>query len=304
MQRYEQADDVLRHKIAQHPDFSLIKLRVEVLKHIKDPRRILSVTGVGLGLSTSEDQGFLYFHRANALYDTKKYEEADTYFNLALKNPPKGSKRVIQYRILRIQYELGRIPELLKGAYKFLKVSNEDDYSYKILHLLGNYFLELKQKEKAAPYLKQLVVNYKKSVRQVELAPEKRVEQIVIIGELYNELANYEMAERWLNQALKSMETVDDGRKKWQLHILREKGLALFQLGKHRQALAASLKVLYLDRGLSLQKSYDLNLRIASSYVQLERSSEAMAIYRKMLKKFKTPERKLEVEKLLRNLTQ
>ena len=112
------------------------------------------------------------------------------------------------------------------------------------------------------------------------------------------------MAERWLNQALKSMETVDDGRKKWQLHILREKGLALFQLGKHRQALAASLKVLYLDRGLSLQKSYDLNLRIASSYVQLERSSEAMAIYRKMLKKFKTPERKLEVEKLLRNLTQ
>ena len=62
--------------------------------------------------------------------------------------------------------------------------------------------------------------------------------------------------------------------------------------------------MLFRSRGLSLQKSYDLNLRIASSYVQLERSSEAMAIYRKMLKKFKTPERKLEVEKLLRNLTQ
>ena len=87
MQKYEKADDVLRHKIAQYSDFSLIKLRGEVLKHIKDPRRVLSVTGVGLGISTSEDHGFLFFHRANALYDTQKYDEAVTYYNLALKNP-------------------------------------------------------------------------------------------------------------------------------------------------------------------------------------------------------------------------
>ena len=191
---------------------------------------------------------------------------------------------------------------MLKGTDTFLKVSKDDAFSNDILQMLRKHFLERKQQENAAPYLKQLVVNFKKSVRQVELAPEKRVEQIVIIGELYNELANYEMAERWLNQALKSMETVKDGRKKWQLKILREKGLALFQLGKHRQALAASLKVLYLDRSLPEQKSFDLNLRIASSYVQLERSTDAMAIYRKMLKKFKIPERQLEVEKLLKNL--
>ena len=126
----------------------------------------------------------------------------------------------------------------------------------------------------------------------------------MLIGELYNELAKYELAERWLNQALKSMETVPDGRKKWQLHILREKGLALFEQQKHAQALAANLKVLYLDRGLSEQKSYALNLRIASSYDQLERSSDAMAIYRKMLKKFKNAERQQEVEKLLNSLTQ
>ena len=100
------------------------------------------------------------------------------------------------------------------------------------------------------------------------------------------------------------METVPDGRKKWQLHILREKGLALFEQQKHAQALAANLKVLYLDRGLSEQKSYALNLRIASSYDQLERSSDAMAIYRKMLKKFKNTEHQQEVEKLLNSLTQ
>ena len=302
MQRYEQADDVLQRMIEENSDFSLIKLRVEVLKYIKDPRRILSVTGVGLELSTNKDQGFLYFHRANALFDTKKYEEANTYYTLALKNPPKDTRRVINYRILKIQYELGRIPELLHGADLFLKVSRDDFYSYEILHMLSNYFLEKKQREKAFSYLKQLVANYKKSVRKVELAPEKRLEQIVLIGQLYNELTNYELAERWLNQALKSMETVEEGRKKWQLHIFKEKGFALYKLGKHRQALAASLKVLYLDRSLSNQQRYDLNLRIASSYVQLKRTKEARSIYLKMQKKFKDTVRQKEIEKLLRSL--
>ena len=302
MQRYEQADDVLQRMIEENSDFSLIKLRVEVLKYIKDPRRILSVTGVGLELSTNKDQGFLYFHRANALFDTKKYEEANTYYTLALKNPPKDTRRVINYRILKIQYELGRIPELLQGADLFLKVSRDDFYSYEILHMLSNYFLEKKQREKAFSYLKQLVANYKKSVRKVELAPEKRLEQIVLIGQLYNELTNYELAERWLNQALKSMETVEEGRKKWQLHIFKEKGFALYKLGKHRQALAASLKVLYLDRSLSNQQRYDLNLRIASSYVQLKRTKEARSIYLKMQKIFKDPVRQKEIEKLLRSL--
>ena len=302
MQRYEQADDVLQRMIEENSDFSLIKLRVEVLKYIKDPRRILSVTGVGLELSTNKDQGFLYFHRANALFDTKKYEEANTYYTLALKNPPKDTRRVINYRILKIQYELGLIPELLQGADLFLKVSRDDFYSYEILHMLSNYFLEKKQREKAFSYLKQLVANYKKSVRKVELAPEKRLEQIVLIGQLYNELTNYELAERWLNQALKSMETVEEGRKKWQLHIFKEKGFALYKLGKHRQALAASLKVLYLDRSLSNQQRYDLNLRIASSYVQLKRTKEARSIYLKMQKRFKDTVRQKEIEKLLRSL--
>ena len=302
MQRYEQADDVLQRMIEENSDFSLIKLRVEVLKYIKDPRRILSVTGVGLELSTSKDQGFLYFHRANALFDTKKYEEANTYYTLALKNPPKDTRRVINYRILKIQYELGRIPELLQGADLFLKVSRDDFYSYEILHMLSNYFLEKKQREKAFSYLKQLVANYKKSVRKLELTPEKRLEQIVLIGQLYNELTNYELAERWLNQALKSMETVEEGRKKWQLHIFKEKGFALYKLGKHRQALAASLKVLYLDRNLSNQQRYDLNLRIASSYVQLKRTKEARSIYLKMQKIFKDTVRQKEIEKLLRSL--
>ncbi|MBC8259191.1 MAG: hypothetical protein H8E38_09255 [SAR324 cluster bacterium] len=302
MKKFEQADTVLRMKVAEYSDFSLIKLRVEVLKNIKDPRRILNVTEVGLGLSTSEDQGFLYFHRANALFDSKNIEEAFTYYRLALKNPPSGKNRFIRFRIMIIQFQMGRFTQLEQSAAKFLKESPDDAFAYEILHLLANYYLEKKQNKKAVPYLKQLVINYKKSVRQIELAPEKRVEQVVLIGQLYNELAEYELAERWLNQALKTMETVEKGRKKWQLQILRGKGLALYKLGKHRQALAASLKVLYLDRSLSSNLRYELNIRIASSYLHLKRSKEAKAIYNKMLKRFTAADQQKEIAKLLQNL--
>ena len=98
------------------------------------------------------------------------------------------------------------------------------------------------------------------------------------------------------------METIEDGRKKWQLRILREKGVSLFKLDQHSKALAASLKVLYLDQSLSNQQRYDLNLRIASSYVKLNRNKEAKAIYRKMLNNFEDSNHRKKVEALLDNL--
>ena len=98
------------------------------------------------------------------------------------------------------------------------------------------------------------------------------------------------------------MKTVEEGRKKWQLRILREKGFALFKLAQHSKALAANLKVLYLDQSLSDQQKYDLNLRIASSYVKLKRNKEAKAIYRKMLNNFEDNNRQKEVKALLSNL--
>ena len=302
LKRYEQADDVLRRSIKMYADFSLIKLRIDVLKHINDSRRIIGVTGLGLSISMSEDQGFLFFHQAEALYEMKQYEQAFTVYSLALKKPPKNKIRFINYRILKIHFELGRIGELEQESRMFLSEVKDDYYAKEILHLLSGYFLERHQKDKAKPYLEQLVANYEKSVRLEELASEQRIEQIVLIGELYNDLDEYEKAERWLNHALKSMETVEDGRKKWQLRILREKGFALFELNQHSKALAASLKVLYLDRSLSDQQRYDLNLRIASSYVKLNRNKEAKAIYRKMLNNFEDSNLQKEVEALLNNL--
>ena len=62
------------------------------------------------------------------------------------------------------------------------------------------------------------------------------------------------------------------------------KGDCAVSAWKTCKALAASLKVLYLDRSLSEQQLYELNLRIASSYVQSKAKKEAKAIYRKNVK--------------------
>ena len=129
LKRYEQADDVLRRSIKIHTDFSLIKLRIKVLKHINDPRRIIGVTGLGLGISISEDQSFCFFIRQEALYEMKQYEQAFTVYRLALKNPPENKNRLINYRILKIYFELGRIDELEKGASLFLGNVKDDDYA-------------------------------------------------------------------------------------------------------------------------------------------------------------------------------
>ncbi len=152
---------------------------------------------------------------------------------------------------MKIQSILERIPELINGLDKFLKVNKEDDYSNEILLLVVNYFLDNNKKEKAIPYFEKLLTNYEKSVSKVELSPIKRVEQIFLIGKLYKDFDKLKLSERWLNQGLKSAETLKENKKAWQLSILREKGEVLFYMGKHRQALAASLKVLYLDNTIS-----------------------------------------------------
>ena len=129
----------------------------------------------------------------------KKYEQAFTVYSLALKNPPKNKSRFINYRILKINFELDRIDELEQGAKKLLDEDKDDIYATEILHVLSDFFLERKHLKKAKPYLKQLVDNYEKSVRQEDLSPDQRIEQIVLVGEIYNDLEEYEQAERWLN---------------------------------------------------------------------------------------------------------
>lgn len=171
-----------------------------------------------------------------------------------------------------------------------------------MLQLLGNYHHILNQPERAWTYLNKLAENLESAVRSTELSPERRLELVTRIGEIYNTTGRYDQAGQWLNQALRLMDEYPGGKQEYQLRILREKGLAAFKQGQHERALNANLKVAYLDKSLSPEKKYELNLRIASSYQQLHRVQGAKSIYLKMLKQFPDPERQAEIKKRIKSL--
>ena len=141
-------------------------------------------------------------------------------------------------------------------------------------------------------------------MRNPELKPLYRLELVSRIGELYNIMESHQAAEQWLNRALKLMEDVPGGKESYHLKILREKGLAAFKQGKPKRALSADLKVKYLDKKLPHEQKYDLNLRIAASYLMLKRNREAKAIYRTMLKEFKEEEFQEEIKRRMKPLEQ
>ncbi|GIT04538.1 MAG: hypothetical protein CM1200mP28_17970 [Deltaproteobacteria bacterium] len=132
-----------------------------------------------MGISISEDQGFLFFHQADALYEMKQFEQAYTVYSLALKNPPENKSRFINYRILKIHFELGRIDELEQGASLLLGEVKDDDLPKK--YCICSAVIFLKEKRKKRPDLfKQLVANYEISVRQEDLHPNKGLSRLFL----------------------------------------------------------------------------------------------------------------------------
>ncbi|MEE3122181.1 MAG: tetratricopeptide repeat protein [SAR324 cluster bacterium] len=298
------ASQILQTELRRHSDFSLIQLQLEVLEKLKDQEGILEVTQLGLNLSVTENQSYLHFHRANALFKTKRLLKAFVHYEQALLNPPAGQDSFIRYRLIKIHYLLGEYADFESGAESYVDEIKEGDYSNELLQLLGNRYAAVQRLEKALFYRDRLVKNLEKTVRNPELKPLRRLELVSRIGELYNIMESHQAAEQWLNRALKLMEDVPGGKERYHLKILREKGLAAFKQGKPKRALSADLKVKYLDKKLPHEQKYDLNLRIAASYLMLKRNREAKAIYRTMLKEFKEEEFQGEIKRRMKQLEQ
>ncbi len=302
MKQYQSANQMLREDITNHPDFSLIQLRLKALEHLKDSRGILEVTSLGLKLSLTGNQAYLHFHRANALFNNRQFAKAFVHYEQSLLNPPQGQTRFIRFRLAKIHFHLQDYPAFLAKSKLILEEDDTDDYANETLQLLGNYHHIRNQPVQARDYLNKLAVNLENTVRSAELNPERRLELTTRIGEIYNTTGLHDQAGRWLNQALRLMDEYPEGKQRYQLRILREKGLAAFKQGQHERALNANLKVAYLDKTLSQQEKFLLNLRIASSYQNLNRVQGAKSIYLKMLKQFPDPESQAEIKKRLKSL--
>ena len=54
--------------------------------------------------------------------------------------------------------------------------------------------------------------------------------------------------------------------------------------------------MIYLDRQLSEQESFEVNQRVAESYWALKRETEARAVYQKMLREVQSEELKRQIQ--------
>ena len=302
MGAFEEADELLRKDLQQHPEFSLIQLHLNILEELGDQQGILETSRLGLNLAATENQAYLHLQRANALYQTENYSKAFVHYEQALFSPPSGQQAFIRFRLIKIHYQQKEFGAFESRAKAFLEEDHQSENANDLLLMLGTYHFQQDRPEKAKPYLEQLVSNQVLAVRNPELDPVRRLELVTRIGEQYNLLEDFQSAEQWLNQGLRLMEDLPDQKKDYHLRILREKGLAAFNQGKYNRALSSDLKVNYLDKNLSPEQKYKLSLRIAQSYQKLKRYREAKTIYQKMLKNNKDERRQKEIKSRIKKL--
>ena len=299
--RLKEAHALLLKDIPVYPDFQLVSLHLDVLSKLQDDSGMLELTSRAQDYEfTNDQQGLLSYHHANTLFRMMRMDESLSHYLNAQRYPPPNRIRFIQYRIIWIHHILKNHSQVTSLGEKFVKENQSDSKENKVLIWLSDYYEHLGERNRAEPHWRQLAVNYQAAAGQVSLPMEERLGLIVRIGRLYNKLADHKEAERWVDQGLVlNKEMGGDGQRERTLGLLKEKGIAAYELGQHKRALAASLKVSYLDRSMLESEMYELHLRIADSYQQLGRTREAKAIYRKLLLRLKDVQRRSTIQKQL-----
>ena len=302
--KLEEAHALLLKEVPIHPDFRLVALHLDILNEIQDDPGVLELANRVRNYDFSSDQrGLVSYHQANSLFRMKRFEESLGFYLEAQQDPPPDRLRFIKYRIIQGHHTLNNYSQFTALSENFVKENQNDGKGNRVLTWLSDYYEQEGKPSQATPHWQQLATNYQANVGQMSLPMENRLELIIQIGGLYNKLADYKEAERWVDQGLVLNEKVGgEGQRERTLKLLKEKGIAAYGLGQHKRALAASLKVSYLNRAMPESEAYQLHLRIADSYQQLGRTREAKAIYRKLLQRLQNTQRRGVVQQRLKTL--
>lgn len=302
--RLQKAHALLLKEVPIHPDFRLVALHLDILNQLQDDLGMLELAIRTYNYDFLSDQrGLISYHQANSLFRMKRFEESLSSYLEAQRDPPPDRLRFIKYRIIQVHHTLNHYAQFSALSEGFIQENQNDGKGNRILAWLSDYYEQEGKLSQAIPHWKQLAVNYQATAGQVSLPMEKRLELIIRIGGLYNKLADYKEAERWVDQGFMLNEKVGgEGQRGRTLKLLKEKGIAAYGLGQHKRALAASLKVSYLNRAMPESEAYQLHLRIANSYQQLGRVREAKAIYRKLLQRLQNTQRRGVVQQRLKTL--
>jgi hypothetical protein len=305
LKRFEDADAQLKQDVQAHPDFSLVQLRVSTLGALRNDAELARWSSalredrrLFFQAWSPAQQAWLSFHEAEALFRLQRWEKAFERYQSALQAPPEGSLPTIRYRMAVVYHELQDYSEFLRLAEELLAQDIGDPERVDLLERAGQHALKQGDLEQARPYLEQLSAHFERQAQEdLELNPVERVELLVRAGSLRNTLQTPKEAERSLKTAVQiNAQTEDQNKAQRQLRIMREQGTAAFLDKRYSESLAANLKVIYLDRQLSEQESFEVNQRVAESYWALKRETEARAVYQKMLREVQSEELKRQIQ--------
>ncbi len=305
LERAEEADPLLVAELKAHPVFPLAELRVRTLQALSRDAELVRWSKT-LPIPTWEpvQQAWLYEQQADALYRLQRWEDARESYEVALLNAPPERIRPMRFQLLKIANHQEQSEQFLNVAEQLLAENQTDSVAIETLELLVAFHVKQEAPEQAAPYLRQLARHYEQQVQQnVELTVPDRVELLLRLGRIHQDLRQWDQSERWLSEAEQTNAASGDAQKATrQLRILKERGHLAFQVGKHSESLAAHLKVIYLDRSLSVADRFEVNRMMAESYWALKRPTEARAVYKKMLREFEAPEWQQLIQKRLDEL--
>ncbi len=305
LERAKEADPLLVAELKPHPVFELAELRVRALQDLgQDAELVRWSKTLPLSTWTPEQQAWLYEQQADALYRLQRWEDSRESYLLAMGTAAPERLRPMRFQLLLIAQQLEQSEQFLKVAQELLAENETDSVAIEVLERLVAFHVKQGHPDQAAPYLRKLAAHYEQQAQQnVDLKVGERVELFLRLGQIHQDLQQWDQAERWMSEAEQANGASEDDQKATrQLRILKERGQLAFRMEKHSESLAANLKVIYLDRSLSTAERFEVNRMMAESYWALKRPTEARAVYKKMLREFEAPEWQQLIQKRLDEL--
>ncbi|MBF0286604.1 MAG: hypothetical protein HQM14_02205 [SAR324 cluster bacterium] len=299
LQLLDEANHLLGEALQKLPNFSLVRLRVQILNQLKKYKETIQLISASLNFTlTEKEKKYLYLSRAEAAFSLHERQAARDYYLEVLENNDGEDVRYIYHQLAQLAYDLKDNQEFETMGFKVLDGEIIDNLSNNILILFSNYHAQQNDKKQEMVYLDRLMSNYDFELKNAKLSETAKSELLYKYAKIKNRLGMYKEADIMLDQA-----AVLDNQE-IQFDILKEKGFGAFHTKNYEKAAAVYLKLVYLKKELPPQEKFDFLKKIAYSYREMKQFKEAWAIYQKMLRDFDDKKMRKEIKKLLKQLKQ
>jgi TolA-binding protein len=269
--------------LVRHPNHPLsLTLMYQVAEHwlaegkVADARKIYQEIKERFDKNPEADKAL--FQLGEIEFRAKNYPAALNYYQSLLKDYPTSTlKPIAQFKIAEINYYLQEYQRAYQGFERFIADFPQHNLISQALYYAGSCLSASGKKDKARAY-------YQKVTKSFPSDPYT-FKSYLELGKILSGQKEFAKAQEWLSKATQAP---DKGVRAQAHFFLADIYTAT---GNYQKGIEGYLKVVYLysDQEKLLDEAL---LKAGQNYEQLHRWSEALSIYRKLLKESKDPEKK------------